>query len=62
MFDHNQIVEFLILQGCYLNILDEELQSPLLLAACRGSFRSLTVLLKAGACFMTKVYCKYIIV
>ena len=60
MFDHYELVEFLILQGCLLNIPDEKIQSPLLLAAYKGSFKSLTLLLKAGACFMTKVNCKLV--
>ena len=61
MFDHYQLVEFLILQGCLLNVPDEKIQSPLLLAARKGSFKSLVLLLKAGACFMTKVICNLII-
>jgi transient receptor potential cation channel subfamily A member 1 len=40
MFDHPEIVEYLIKEGADINALDKESRSPLLLAASRGGWRT----------------------
>lgn len=49
MFDHPEIVEFLVSSGGDINIIDKERRSPLLLAALRGGWRTVHVLIKLGA-------------
>lgn len=40
MFDHPDIVTYLVLQGSDINPLDKERRSPLLLAAARSAWRT----------------------
>lgn len=40
MFDHPDIVEYLIIEGSEINPLDKERRSPLLLAASRSGWRT----------------------
>ncbi|CAH0547388.1 unnamed protein product [Brassicogethes aeneus] len=49
MFDHPDIVEFLILEGADKNCMDKEKRSPLLLAALRGGWRTVHTLIRLGA-------------
>nr|XP_008191477.1 PREDICTED: transient receptor potential cation channel subfamily A member 1 isoform X2 [Tribolium castaneum] len=49
MFDHPEIVEFLINEGADINPMDKEKRSPLLLAALRGGWRTVHVLIRLGA-------------
>ncbi|XP_050360802.1 transient receptor potential cation channel subfamily A member 1 [Nymphalis io] len=49
MFDHPDIVSFLVAQGSDLNPLDKERRSPLLLAASRAGWRTVHVLIRLGA-------------
>ncbi|XP_032220958.2 transient receptor potential cation channel subfamily A member 1 isoform X2 [Nematostella vectensis] len=49
MFDHEDIVRFLLKQGIEVNDLDLELRTPLHLAASRGCTRTVEVLLQTGA-------------
>nr|XP_026500855.1 transient receptor potential cation channel subfamily A member 1 [Vanessa tameamea] len=49
MFDHPDIVSFLVAQGSDINPLDKEMRSPLLLAASRAGWRTVQVLIRLGA-------------
>ncbi|CRK86167.1 CLUMA_CG000050, isoform A [Clunio marinus] len=49
MFDHAELVEFLVLEGGDINALDKERRSPILLAASRSCWRTVHVLIKLGA-------------
>lgn len=49
MFDHPEIVEYLISEGADINPLDREKRSPLLLAASRGGWRTVHTLIRLGA-------------
>lgn len=49
MFDHPDIVEFLISEGADINCMDKEKRSPLLLAALRGGWRTVHALIRLGA-------------
>ncbi|XP_048488333.1 transient receptor potential cation channel subfamily A member 1 isoform X2 [Plutella xylostella] len=49
MFDHPDIVEFLISEGSDINPLDKEHRSPLLLAASRAGWRTVNALIELGA-------------
>ncbi|XP_055621544.1 transient receptor potential cation channel subfamily A member 1 isoform X6 [Toxorhynchites rutilus septentrionalis] len=49
MFDHPEIVEYLVREGADLNALDKESRSPLLLAASRSGWRTVMVLIRLGA-------------
>lgn len=49
MFDHPEIVEYLILEGADINPMDKEKRSPLLLAALRGGWRTVHTLIRLGA-------------
>ncbi|XP_015600034.1 transient receptor potential cation channel subfamily A member 1 isoform X2 [Cephus cinctus] len=49
MFDHPEIVEYLILEGADMNALDKERRSPLLLAAARSGWRTVHCLIRLGA-------------
>lgn len=49
MFDHPEIVEYLIQEGADINPLDKERRSPLLLAASRGGWRTVHTLIRLGA-------------
>lgn len=44
MFDHPDIVSYLVSKGADLNPLDKEKRSPLLLAASRAGWRTVQVL------------------
>lgn len=49
MFDHPEIVEYLIAEGADINPMDKEKRSPLLLAALRGGWRTVHALIRLGA-------------
>ncbi|XP_028170510.1 transient receptor potential cation channel subfamily A member 1, partial [Ostrinia furnacalis] len=49
MFDHPDIVNYLISEGSDINPLDKERRSPLLLAASRAGWRTVHTLIKLGA-------------
>ncbi|KAL4717669.1 hypothetical protein ACJJTC_000818 [Scirpophaga incertulas] len=49
MFDHPDIVNYLISQGSDINPLDKERRSPLLLAASRAGWRTVHTLIRLGA-------------
>lgn len=49
MFDHPEIVEYLVKEGADINPLDRERRSPLLLAASRGGWRTVHSLIRLGA-------------
>ncbi|KAG5888861.1 hypothetical protein JTB14_031419 [Gonioctena quinquepunctata] len=49
MFDHPEIVEYLVSEGADINIMDKERRSPLLLAALRGCWRTVHTLIRLGA-------------
>ncbi|XP_044756772.1 transient receptor potential cation channel subfamily A member 1 isoform X2 [Coccinella septempunctata] len=49
MFDHPEIVAFLIDEGADINCMDKEKRTPLLLAAVRGGWRTVHTLIKKGA-------------
>lgn len=49
MFDHPEIVEYLVSEGADLNALDKEHRSPLLLAASRAGWRTVHSLIRHGA-------------
>ncbi|XP_037953086.1 transient receptor potential cation channel subfamily A member 1 [Teleopsis dalmanni] len=49
MFDHPDIVEYLIREGADINALDKEHRSPLLLAASRCGWKTVHVLIRLGA-------------
>lgn len=49
MFDHPEIVEYLIGEGADINALDKERRSPLLLAASRCGWKTVHVLIRLGA-------------
>lgn len=49
MFDHPEIVEYLITEGSDINMIDREKRSPLLLAASRAGWRSVHCLIRLGA-------------
>lgn len=49
MFDHPDIVEYLIGEGADINALDREHRSPLLLAASRAAWKTVLALIRFGA-------------
>ncbi|XP_061425467.1 LOW QUALITY PROTEIN: transient receptor potential cation channel subfamily A member 1 [Lethenteron reissneri] len=49
MFDHYELVEYLVREGAELDSLDREQRSPCLLATLRGAWRTVTTLLSLGA-------------
>ncbi|XP_071446354.1 transient receptor potential cation channel subfamily A member 1 [Hetaerina americana] len=49
MFDHPDIVEYLVKEGADINALDKEKRSALLLAASRGAWRTVHTLIHLGA-------------
>ncbi|KAF5301244.1 hypothetical protein FQR65_LT00944 [Abscondita terminalis] len=49
MFDHPDIVEFLVSEGAEINQVDKEKRSPLLLAASRGGWKTVHTLIRLGA-------------
>ncbi|KAB0796783.1 hypothetical protein PPYR_10844 [Photinus pyralis] len=49
MFDHPDIVEYLISEGAEINALDKEKRSPLLLGASRGGWKTVHTLIRLGA-------------
>ncbi|KAJ8954916.1 hypothetical protein NQ318_016856 [Aromia moschata] len=49
MFDHPEIVEYLVSQGADINTVDKEKRSPLLLAALRGGWKTVHTLIRLGA-------------
>ncbi|KPJ00566.1 Transient receptor potential cation channel subfamily A member 1 [Papilio xuthus] len=49
MFDHPDIVSYLISEGSDINPLDKERRSPLLLAASRAGWRTVHTLIRLGA-------------
>lgn len=49
MFDHPEIVEYLVSEGADINALDKEHRSPLLLAASRGGWKTVHTLIRLGA-------------
>ncbi|KAL1517881.1 hypothetical protein ABEB36_001587 [Hypothenemus hampei] len=49
MFDHPEIVEYLIKEGADRDPIDKERRSPLLLAALRGGWKTVHTLIRLGA-------------
>ncbi|XP_021938939.1 transient receptor potential cation channel subfamily A member 1 isoform X3 [Zootermopsis nevadensis] len=49
MFDHPEIVEYLVCEGADINTLDKERRSPLLLASSRAGWRTVQILIRLGA-------------
>ncbi|CAH1113126.1 unnamed protein product [Psylliodes chrysocephalus] len=49
MFDHPEIVEYLVNEGADINAMDKERRSPMLLAALRGGWRTVHMLIRLGA-------------
>ncbi|XP_058054410.1 transient receptor potential cation channel subfamily A member 1 [Anopheles bellator] len=49
MFDHPEIVEYLVNEGADINAMDKEKRSPLLLSSSRGGWRTVTSLIRLGA-------------
>lgn len=49
MFDHPEIVEYLVNEGADINALDREHRSPLLLAASRAAWKTVLALIRLGA-------------
>lgn len=49
MFEHPEIVEYLVKEGADINPLDKERRSPLLLAASRAGWRTVHILIRLGA-------------
>ncbi|XP_069689310.1 transient receptor potential cation channel subfamily A member 1 [Periplaneta americana] len=49
MFDHPEIVEYLISEGADINPLDKERRSPLLLASSRAGWRTVQALIRLSA-------------
>ncbi|KAI8431157.1 hypothetical protein MSG28_001202 [Choristoneura fumiferana] len=49
MFDHPEIVDYLVSEGSDINPLDKERRSPLLLAASRAGWRTVHTLIRLGA-------------
>uniref|UniRef100_A0A1B0CK24 Transient receptor potential cation channel subfamily A member 1 n=3 Tax=Lutzomyia longipalpis TaxID=7200 RepID=A0A1B0CK24_LUTLO len=49
MFDHPDIVEYLVENGADINALDKEHRSPLLLSASRAGWRTVHTLIRLGA-------------
>ncbi|GAB0086812.1 transient receptor potential cation channel subfamily A member 1 [Sergentomyia squamirostris] len=54
MFDHPDIVEYLVASGADINVRDKEQRSPLLLAASRGGWRTVHSLIRLGASISLK--------
>ncbi|XP_055377272.1 transient receptor potential cation channel subfamily A member 1 isoform X2 [Condylostylus longicornis] len=54
MFDHPEIVEYLISEGADINALDKDHRTPLLLAASRSGWKTVNLLIKMGANISTK--------
>ncbi|KAI8118790.1 Transient receptor potential cation channel subfamily A member 1 [Lucilia cuprina] len=57
MFDHPDIVEFLVKEGADINALDKEHRSPLLLAASRSGWKTVHLLIRLGANISIKDGC-----
>lgn len=49
MFDHPEIVQYLVSEGADINALDKEHRSPLLLAASRAGWKTVHTLIRMGA-------------
>ncbi|XP_050093578.1 transient receptor potential cation channel subfamily A member 1 isoform X1 [Anopheles aquasalis] len=49
MFDHPEIVEYLVREGADINAMDKEKRSPLLLSSSRGGWRTVMSLIRLGA-------------
>lgn len=49
MFDHPEIVEYLVSEGSDINAVDKEKRSPILLAALRGGWKTVHTLIRLGA-------------
>ncbi|XP_028895343.2 transient receptor potential cation channel subfamily A member 1 isoform X9 [Zeugodacus cucurbitae] len=49
MFDHPDIVEYLVKEGADINALDKEHRSPILLAASRSGWKTVHLLIRLGA-------------
>ncbi|XP_035912311.1 transient receptor potential cation channel subfamily A member 1 isoform X5 [Anopheles stephensi] len=49
MFDHPEIVEYLVKEGADINAMDKEKRSPLLLSSSRGGWRTVMTLIRLGA-------------
>ncbi|XP_064487214.1 transient receptor potential cation channel subfamily A member 1-like isoform X2 [Ornithodoros turicata] len=49
MFDHIELVEYLVTEGANMNATDKEGRSVILLAAARGAWKTVTTLLRLGA-------------
>lgn len=57
MFDHPDIVEYLVKEGADINALDKEHRSPLLLAASRAGWKTVHLLIRLGANINVKDAC-----
>ncbi|XP_017476744.1 PREDICTED: transient receptor potential cation channel subfamily A member 1 [Rhagoletis zephyria] len=54
MFDHPDIVEYLVTEGADINALDKEHRSPILLAASRSGWKTVHLLIRLGASINVK--------
>ncbi|XP_017840949.2 LOW QUALITY PROTEIN: transient receptor potential cation channel subfamily A member 1 [Drosophila busckii] len=54
MFDHPDIVSYLVNEGAEINALDKEHRSPLLLAASRSGWKTVHLLIRLGASISVK--------
>ncbi|XP_067644879.1 transient receptor potential cation channel subfamily A member 1 [Eurosta solidaginis] len=54
MFDHPDIVEYLVTEGADINALDKEQRSPILLAASRSGWKTVHLLIRLGASISVK--------
>ncbi|XP_073839943.1 transient receptor potential cation channel A1 isoform X2 [Musca autumnalis] len=57
MFDHPDIVEYLVDEGADINALDKEHRTPLMLAASRAGWKTVHVLIRRGANISIKDAC-----
>lgn len=57
MFNHPELVEYLVMQGAKMDSVDKEGRSVLLLAAARAAWKSVLVLIRLGADLKHKDNC-----
>ena len=55
MYNHPNIIRYLVSKDADTELLDTDQRTPLLLAATRGSWQSVHTLIELGANFMVKV-------
>lgn len=57
MFNHPELVEYLVMQGAKMESVDKEGRSVLLLAAARAAWKSVLVLIRLGSDLKHKDNC-----